>query len=190
MNISSSTSYSSYTQTGMSQRPQMEKPDFETMAQELLSALDTDSSGDISSEEFTNALEGSTTLDSSALADIFATIDSDSSSSISSEELLSALEASRPKPPANEMGSMPPPPPPPSSSQDEDSESLEELFATLDADADGSLSLEEFLSMQEQTESTEQTKSQDMKTMMLERLLSHYSSNANSTTESTLNMSA
>ncbi|MDD3854491.1 EF-hand domain-containing protein [Sulfurimonas sp.] len=199
MTVSSNYSaYTSYNSAATSSTVQKSKPDFETIAAEVMSSLDSDGSGSIDSTEFASALQ------SDSSADIFARIDTDSDGSMSSEEFMAALEASKPEHPggAKEMGSMPPPPPPPSGGGNEsESDSQSQTYSALDTNQDGTVSLEELLSGAQEksadsSSASSSTSSEDkfskLKTAMLESILSYYSSNSSSSSNSTsaLNLSA
>lgn len=184
--------YASYGSSATSLTAQKSKPDFETIASEIMSSLDSDGSGSVDSSEFTSALQ------SDSSSDIFALIDTDSNGSMSSEEFMAALEASKPEHPhgAKEMGSMPPPPPPPppSGGDDSQSDSQSQTYSALDTNQDGTISLEELLSGVTDESADSDTATEDkfskLKTAMLENLLSYYSSNSSSNTTSSLNLSA
>lgn len=191
MTVSSNYStYTSYNSAATSATVQSSKPDFETIAAEIMSSMDSDGSGGIDSSEFASALQ------SDKSADIFARIDTDSDGSMSSQEFMAALEASKPEHPhgAKEMGSMPPPPPPPSGGNESESDSQSQTYSALDTNQDGIVSLEELLSgVQEKSADSSSTSSEDkfskLKTSMLENLLSYYT-NTSSNSTSALNLSA
>lgn len=190
-------SYASYGSSSTSSVDQKTKPDFAQIAQELLGSMDGDSSGGVDLSEFTTAMGSSSSSDMSALAsDIFSKIDSDGSGSMSSEEFMSALEASKPQKQHSMqgMGSMPPPPPPEESSESS-SATADEIFSALDTDQDGTISQSELLALLENSsKETNTTKSSDstasLKDKMLQNLLSYYSSNAQSLSDSSLSISA
>lgn len=193
MTVSSNySSYTSYSSSASSLAAQKSKPDFETIAAEIMSSIDSDGSGSIDSNEFTTALQ------SDSGTDIFSRIDTDSNGSMSTEEFMAALEASKPEHPqrAKEMASMPPPPPPPSGGGNEsDSDSRSQTYSALDTNQDGTISLEELLSgAKEESTDSSSTSSEDkfskLKTAMLESILSYYSSNSSSNSTSSLNLSA
>ena len=197
MTVSSNYSaYTSYNSAATSSTAQKSKPDFETIAAEVMSSLDSDGSGSIDSTEFASALQ------SDSSADIFARIDTDSDGSMSSEEFMAALEASKPEHPegAKEMGSMPPPPPSGGGNESE-SDSQSQTYSALDTNQDGTVSLEELLSGAQEksadsSSASSSTSLEDkfskLKTAMLESILSYYSSNSssNTTSASALNLSA
>ncbi|MFA6138187.1 MAG: EF-hand domain-containing protein [Sulfurimonas sp.] len=159
MTINSNTSaYSSYSSSGVSSSSKREKPNFEDMAQQLISALDTDSNGSIDKVEFTAAAQtlasnaGSNASDSSTkAADAFSKLDTNSDGNMSSEELIAALKDMKPpEPPQGKAGGMPPPPPPSDSSSSSDSSStssLSEIFSTLDTNKDGAISQDELMAL-------------------------------------------
>lgn len=158
MTVSSNYSaYSSNSSSGVSSASQKGKPDFEKMAQELLSSLDTDKSGSIDKAEFSAAAQAlassssSSTTDSSSatdVTDIFSTLDTDSNGSMSTEELVASLKNM--KPPEGK-GDMPPPHggmPPPSSSDSSstsESSSSSDIIDAMDTNQDGTVSIDELL---------------------------------------------
>lgn len=90
-------------------------------AQDLLSALDTDGDGNVSSDELTAALSSS---DSSAdSSQVFDALDTNQDGTVSLDELTASLQAQQP------------PPPPAQDSSD--------LFSSLDSDGDGSITADE-----------------------------------------------
>ena len=130
---------------------QPQKPpqqDFEAIADEMLSTMDSDSDGSISSEEFSDTVMANSELSSEEVETFFKQLDSDASGTMSSQELVSALETMAKESGPAGAGAMPPPPPPPPSdaAQSSDEESIEELFATLDSDNDDSISQSELMS--------------------------------------------
>ncbi|MCX6076517.1 MAG: EF-hand domain-containing protein [Campylobacterales bacterium] len=159
MTINTNTNaYSSYSSSGVSSSSKREKPNFEDMAQQLISALDTNSNGSIDKAEFTAAAQalasnsGSSASDSSTkAADAFSKLDTNSDGSMSSEELIAALKDMKPpEPPQGKAGGMPPPPPPSDSSSSSDSSttsSLSEIFSTLDTNKDGAISQDELMAL-------------------------------------------
>ncbi|MDP9713246.1 UNVERIFIED_ORG: Ca2+-binding EF-hand superfamily protein [Pseudomonas fluorescens] len=93
------------------------------LADALISALDADGDGAISSDELSNGLTSAgSTADSSK---IFSALDKNEDGVVSQDELAASL--------------TPPPPPPPQASSDE-------LFSQLDADGDGSVTATELSS--------------------------------------------
>lgn len=195
MTVSSNYSnYASYSSSSISSA-QRQKPNFEEMANEIMSSMDSDGNGSINLDEFTSAIESSSSSSSSSsLSDIFSSIDTDGNKAMSSEEFMAALEASKPQHKPDEMGSMPQPPPPPSN---ENSSSTKESYSALDTNKDGTISLEELLGtlndkLQEESQNTTSSSNdafEKIKTGMLERMLSYYSSTS-STTSSSLSLSA
>lgn len=112
--------------------PRDQAPNTE-LADALISALDADGDGAISSDELSNGL---TSAGSSAdSTEIFSALDKNEDGSVSQDELAASL--------------APPPPPP-------QQVSSEELFSQLDADSDGSVSATELTSAL-QTSSTSST---------------------------------
>ncbi|MFH0708902.1 MAG: EF-hand domain-containing protein [Pseudomonadota bacterium] len=146
--------YSSNSYSGVSSASQKGKPDFEKMAQELLSSLDTDKSGSIDKAEFSAAAQAlassssSSTTSSSAATDIFSTLDTDSNGSMSTEELVASLKNMKPPEGKGDMppppGGMPPPPPSDSSSTSESSSSSD-IIDAMDTNQDGTVSIDELL---------------------------------------------
>jgi Ca2+-binding EF-hand superfamily protein len=115
-------------------RPRDQAPNTE-LADALISALDADSDGAISSDELSNGL---TSAGSSAdSTEIFSALDKNEDGVVSKDELTASL--------------APPPPPPQQASSDE-------LFSQLDANSDGSVSDSE-LSSALQASSTSTTSS-------------------------------
>lgn len=197
-----SSNYSNYAPYNSSTSSvQRQKPNFEEMANEIMSGMDSDGSGSINLDEFTSALGSSQSSSSTSLSDIFSSIDTNSDGAMSSEEFMAALEASKPQHKPDEMGSMPPPPPPPPSNEDsastQDSSSTNKTYSALDTNKDGTISLEELLStlndkLDEESQSTtsEDKSFEKLKSGMLERMVSYYSSSSSNTTSSTLSLSA
>lgn len=219
--------YSSYNSSATSSSKQTDRPSFEDFTKELLSSMDTDNSGSIDKAEFSaaaqalasnsNSTNANNTSSTASAADIFNTLDTNSDGSMSSEELMTALKNSKPpEPPRGEDGGMPPPPPggmPPSGSSSASSESESttgKIFAALDTNKDGTVSMDELAvlfekdstdsststseSAQTATSSAE-TKSEDafknMRNDMLQKILSYYGNNAtSSSTTSLLSLSA
>ena len=125
--------------------PQDQAPNTD-LADALISALDTDGDGAISSDELSNGL---TSAGSSADSNqIFSALDKNKDGTVSQEELTASL--------------TPPPPPPPQISSDE-------LFSQLDADGDGSISATE-LSSALQTSDNTSTNSTDTSAALLKVL--------------------
>ena len=143
MTVSSNYSaYSSNSTSSVSSASQKGKPDFEKMAQELLSSLDTDKSGSIDKAEFSAAAQAlassssNNTTSSSSATDVFNTLDTNSDGSMSTEELVASLKNM--KPPATQKGQdggMPPPPsggmPPPSDSSSTSKSSSSSEFVDI-----------------------------------------------------------
>ncbi|MCU0074733.1 EF-hand domain-containing protein [Pseudomonas koreensis] len=101
------------------------------LADALISALDTDGDGAISSDELSNGLTSAgSTADSSK---IFSALDKNEDGVVSQDELAASL--------------TPPPPPPPQASSDE-------LFSQLDADGDGTVTATELNSALQVSDST------------------------------------
>lgn len=203
-----SSNYSSYASYGSS-ATQMAKPNFEEMAKELLNSIDSDKSGTVDLNEFTTAMQSSSSDStestqniSSQISDIFSKLDSNGDGSMSSEEFLAALEASKPQKSGGKsemMGSAPPPPPPPPSSSEESSQesSTSDIFSALDTNKDGTISQDELLALLEydtsdtsSSSTQEQNQTRDLKDKMLQNILAHYSSNELTTNSSSLSLSA
>lgn len=119
-------------------RPRDQAPNTE-LADALISALDADSDGAISSDELNNGLTsaGSSAGSSADSTEIFSALDKNEDGVVSKDELTASL--------------APPPPPPQQASSDE-------LFSQLDANSDGSVSDSE-LSSALQASSTSTTSS-------------------------------
>ncbi|MFY9142134.1 EF-hand domain-containing protein [Sulfuricurvum sp.] len=218
MTVSSSTGsiYSSYSSSGVSSSKQADKPNFEDMAKQLLSSMDSDSSGTIDSAEFSAAAQAlasnsssSTTSNSSSENDTFNTLDSNSDGSLSTDEFMTALKnMTPPEPPQGQaMGGMPPPPPSDSSSESSSSTSSSDIIDAMDTNQDGTVSIDELLaalgdskkdsSAKNGTSSTtdsstasstaqSDTSSQKLSDMMLKNILSYYGNNATSTDTTSL----
>lgn len=126
-NVGSSV-WSTLSQTQSAQRPPT-KPDAESM----FATLDADGDGEVTSTEL-SAVFGSE--DSDSVTALMSSMDSDESGSISQSELSDSIESvlSQLREQASAQG-MPPPPPP-----------AEEEFAAMDADGDGSISVDELSS--------------------------------------------
>ncbi|WP_415757470.1 XopAW family type III secretion system calcium-binding effector [Pseudomonas sp. LT1P18] len=112
--------------------PRDQAPNTE-LADALISALDADGDGAISSDELSNGLANAGS--SADSTEIFSALDKNEDGSVSQDELTASL-------------APPPPPPQPVSS--------EELFSQLDTDSDGSVSASELTSAL-QTSSTSST---------------------------------
>lgn len=196
-----SSNYSSYAScnSGVASSAQRQKPNFEEMANEMMSTMDSDGSGGINLEEFTSAIGSSESSSSTSLSDIFSSIDTDGDGAMSSEEFMAALEASKPQHKPNEIGSQPPPPPPSNkeSASAKESSSASETYSALDTNQDGTISLEELLATlnekldeESQTTASSDEKFEKLKSGMLERMVSYYSSSSSNTNSSTLSLSA
>jgi Ca2+-binding EF-hand superfamily protein len=113
--------------------PHDQAPDTE-LADALISALDTDGDGAISSDELSTGLTSAgSTADSNQ---IFSALDKNKDGTVSQDELTASL--------------TPPPPPPPQMNSDE-------LFSQLDADGDGSVTATELSSALQASDSTSTT---------------------------------
>jgi len=122
------------------------------LADALISALDTDGDGAISSDELSNGLT------SAGSNQIFSALDKNKDGTVSQDELTASL--------------TPPPPPPQQTSSDE-------LFSQLDADGDGSISETE-LSSALQTRDNTSTTSTDTSAALLKALDSDSSGSVSS----------
>lgn len=113
--------------------PNDQAPDTD-LADALISALDTDGDGAISSDELSSGL---TSAGSSADSnELFSALDKNKDGTVSQDELTASL--------------TPPPPPPPHINSDE-------LFSQLDADSDGSVTATELSSAVQTSNSTSST---------------------------------
>jgi len=113
--------------------PNDQAPDTD-LADALISALDTDGDGAISSDELSSGL---TSAGSSADSnEIFSALDKNKDGTVGQDELTTSL--------------TPPPPPPPQIASDE-------LFSQLDADGDGSVTANELSSALQTSNSTSST---------------------------------
>lgn len=186
--------YSSYGSSSVTSSPQRGKPNFEEMAKELLSSMDSDGSGSIDKAEFSAAAQSMASESSSTVSDVFSKLDSNSDGSMSSEELMSALKNMKPE------GAPPPPPPPPKeeSTSSEDSSSSE-IFAALDTNEDGVVSADELEALFADNSSnkssasseTASDKFENMKKNIFDKVLSYYSNSISTTNmDSSLNVSA
>ncbi len=193
---------SSYTtQMQQSQMNTRQQPDFEAMANEMISSMDSDSDGAISSEEFVTALGSSTDMESEDAAALYSQLDSDASGALSTEELMAALKSMGPPP--REGGMPPPPPPEPQSSEDSELDTTE-IFSALDSNGDGSISQEEFDALFAATEDTTTSTTTESATAsdesdndvrsfydkMLQQLVAYYGNQNYNDTTSALSVSA
>ncbi|POA23659.1 MULTISPECIES: EF-hand domain-containing protein [unclassified Pseudomonas] len=136
--------------------PQDQAPNTD-LADALISALDADGDGAISSDELSNGL---TSAGSSADSNqIFSALDKNKDGTVSQDELTASL--------------TPPPPPPPQQA------SSNELFSQLDADGDGSISETELSSALQSSDSAS-TSSTDTSAALLKVLDSDSSGGVNS----------
>ncbi|WP_345991840.1 EF-hand domain-containing protein [Sulfurimonas sp. HSL-1716] len=220
MTVSSSyNAYSSYSSSGVTSSAHRGKPDFEKMAQELLTSMDSDNSSSIDKTEFSaaaqalasnsNSSTSSTSSDTSSASDVFDTLDTNSDGTLSTDELMAALKNMKPpKPPQGQDGDMPPPPPggmpPPndSSSASSDTSGIDKLFSALDTNQDGSISSDELSALfgdstDQDSSTTASASSTDNITKQisndwLQKILSYYGNNSASSTDTTslLNTSA
>ncbi|WP_158277409.1 EF-hand domain-containing protein [Opitutus sp. ER46] len=110
------------------------------MLQKLFARIDQDGDGAITAEEFTAAMEKrrgpeaeKTAETTSDAASAFSAADEDGDGLVSESEFRTAMEAMR------GQGNPPPPPPP---AEEEGKGFVNDLFAELDSDGDGAVSLE------------------------------------------------
>lgn len=202
MTVSSnySSAYSSYSSSGTASSKQTDRPSFEDLAKELLSSMDTNNSGSIDSAEFSTAAQAlasnsnsSSPSSSSSTTDAFNKLDTNSDSNLSTDELMAALKNMKPPEPQQGQDAGMPPSPLPSESTSASSKSestASEVFATLDTNEDGTISMDELLVSLENSKtdssiasSTSQTdtSSQKLSDFMLKNILSYYGNNTSST---------
>lgn len=124
--------------------PRDQAPDTE-LADALLSALDTDGDGSVSSDELNNGL-ASTGSDADS-QQVFSALDKNEDGTVSLDELAASL--------------APPPPP-------QQQTSSEELFSQLDSDSDGSVTARELTSALQASDST--ATSTDTSAMLMKAL--------------------
>lgn len=140
-------------------------------AEATFKALDTDSSGGISTTEFQSFLDSmptdtrsallaaqenssSSSSSSSTTSSLFSSIDGDGDGSVTQTELDDFMKANAP------AGGPPPPPPPDEASENSEGDPSSDLFAALDADQSGGVSeteLSDFLSKASSSSSTDST---------------------------------
>lgn len=137
-------------------------------AEATFKALDTDSSGGISTTEFQSFLDSmptdtrsallaaqensSSSSSSSTTSSLFSSIDSDGDGSVTQTELDGFMKSNAP------AGGPPPPPPPDEASENSEGDPNSDLFAALDADQSGGVSeseLSDFLSKASSSSSTD-----------------------------------
>ncbi|WP_331774828.1 EF-hand domain-containing protein [Sulfurospirillum sp. 1612] len=178
-------------------------------ANDLLSSMDSDSSGGIDVAEFSDAaLALSDASDTSSIETAFSSLDTNQDGNINVDELASSIEGIMNQQ-AGATGGMPPPPPPPSSSSggksEEDdalsaigttssSDSETTIYDAADTNNDGTVSLEEALayqqSMQESSVSNNaKPQNGDFMQSLLGHVISQYATE-DVTTTSALNLSA
>lgn len=205
-----SSNYSAYSSYGSSAAStQRMQPNFEQMAQKLLSSMDSNNNGSIDKAEFSAAAQAlasnsnGSNSSTSTIEDIFNTLDTNSDGSMSSQELLSALQNMTPPPPppdsSTQHGDGPPPPPPPSQS-DQNGLNAQDILSALDTNKDGTVTIDELLAVldnsnnQNQTSATQQsnTNEQRMSDHLLQKIISAYGNDTttNSTNSSLLSLSA
>jgi Ca2+-binding EF-hand superfamily protein len=131
--------------------PREQAPDTE-LADALLSALDTDGDGVVSSDELDNGLAGTgSSIDSQQ---VFSALDTNEDGTVSLEELAASL--------------APPPPPPQQASG-------EELFSQLDTDGDGSINASELSSALQADQSTDKSPDQSSVSEALDKMIANLS---------------
>ena len=213
---SNSSVYSSYSSSGVSSSSQRVKPDFEKMAQELLTSMDTDSNGSIDKTEFSTAVQAldSSSSSSKSATDIFNTLDANSDGKMSSEELMAALKNTKPPEPPqgggqHHDGGMPPPPPPSDSSSgssgsSSSSSSLSKIFSSLDTNKDGTISADELMALFDDSKSKSgdttsssatsasqtDTSTNQLSKNLLKQILASYGNNNSTSATSQLSLSA
>ncbi|MCI8212918.1 calcium-binding protein [Pseudomonas sp. S25] len=133
------------------------------VAEDLLSALDTDGDGTINSDELTAGLSSAgSTADS---AQVFDALDTNEDGTVSLEELTASLQPQQP-------------PAPPVVTQ----ETSDQLFSSLDADGDGSISADELTSALSATSNgstNTDTKASQALSRMVAALTERYDTNGN-----------
>lgn len=217
MNINSSNSLygvSAYSNSSSSAMSSMATK----FAEELLTSMDSDSSGSVDSAEFSSAaLALSSSDDTSAVKEAFSALDTNEDGVVSIDELTSSIEAI-----IGQQGTMaaggPPPPPPPSKEEDtgytqeeltamssevaSNDSKLSSLFETLaknfnsaDTNGDGKVTSAEAMAYEESTKQTSvgTTTASDsgdglMKKLM-EQIIAQYATQ-NSISTSAINLSA
>jgi len=208
MTVSSNySSYSAYASSGTSSSDQTRQSGFEEMmaslAQQMMTSMDTDNNGSIDKAEFSAAAQAlasqstsSTSTDSvSSAEEVFALLDTNQDGSMSSDELMSALKNMRPPEPpkGGEMGSMPPPPPS-NSSESSSSSGSSDIFSALDTNQDGTVSMEELIAAlgdnSKEEKSNSSQSAQSLSNDWLQKILSAYGNNTSSNTASLLSVSA
>lgn len=220
MNISSNSLYetSAYASHGSNSSSSSTSSMSSKFAEELLTSMDSDSSGSIDSAEFsTAALALSSSNTKSDAAATFSALDTNQDGVVSIDELTSSIESI-----LGQQGTMaaggPPPPPPSSSDSGEDTgytqeelsamslstsstdSKLSSLFDTLsnnfddaDGNGDGKVTSKEAMAYQEATSEasigTNQQKDDTMMKNLLAQIISSYSTQS-SAQASTLSLSA
>lgn len=125
---------------------QMKAPSASDIASDMVSSLDTDGDGEVSTDEITAAFSAAG-LDSTNVASALSAIDTDSSGKLSIDELTTAVSSDMQSHGPEGMGGPPPggPPPggpPPGGSPDE---AAQDILSAYDADEDSTLSMDEVL---------------------------------------------
>lgn len=135
--------------------------------QQLISKTDTNGDDAIGVSELAELIGGDDST--SEASSIIGEFDTDSDGTLSEEEFNAAVGGSNLSGDYLSLQEMPPPPPPPAeeSASSEDETSIEDLFASIDSDGDGSISLEE---LQEQLgisgDSAESSETDSAQTLM------------------------
>jgi len=185
-------------------------------AEELLTSMDSDSSGSIDSAEFSSAaIALSSSNDTSSTKEAFSALDANQDGVVSIDELTSAIESVI----GQQQGAMAaggPPPRPPKDKEDTgytqeeltamssevsstDSklaslfESLASNFSSADADGDGKVTSSEAMAYKESTKETSVGSTEGSENKMMKNLLAQIISsytNQNSTLSSSVNLSA
>ncbi|KGU86937.1 EF-hand domain-containing protein [Pseudomonas mediterranea] len=140
--------------------PPGDQPPNTELADALLSALDSDGDGSVSSEELSSGL--SSAGSSADSAQVFSALDKNQDGTVSLDELAASL-------------APPPPPPPPQQA------SSEELFSQLDADGDGSVTASELTSALQSSDSS--TTGTDTSAMLMKVLDSDSSTDQSKVSE-------
>jgi Ca2+-binding EF-hand superfamily protein len=150
---------------------------------QMFDQLDSDGDGTVTEDEFAAILdkqrggasasseETASTDTSSKTSELFAKTDTDGDGTLSADEFATAMAQMQ-------AGGPPPPPPPPSdSTSEEDSDSVSSLFASVDTDGDGVVSLAELqASLTKSTDDSSDTETTDATTSTDSTTSSQFSS--------------